>query len=80
MKLPKLREVAEAVSALVHRPYTSPFPRVPHVANPKFRGQPKYDRDQCVGCLACERRNGASGANADQCASGSAASASAKVG
>lgn len=55
MRLPKLREVAEAVRALVHRPYTSPFPRVPHAAHPKFRGQPKYDPARCVGCLACEQ-------------------------
>jgi len=55
VRLPKLREVAEAVRALVHRPYTSPFPRVPHAAHPKFRGQPKYDPARCVGCLACEQ-------------------------
>jgi len=54
MRLPKLRELAEAIKALVSKPYTSPFPRVPHVPHPNFRGQPKFDAVRCVGCLACE--------------------------
>jgi hydrogenase-4 component H len=54
MKLPKLRELLEAVNSLVHRPYTSRFPFEPHAPYPSFRGQPKYDPDRCLGCLACE--------------------------
>lgn len=54
MKLPKVRELAEAVKALVSGPYTSKFPRRPHVPHPNFRGQPVYDENMCVGCLACE--------------------------
>jgi hydrogenase-4 component H len=54
MKLPKLRELLEAVNSLVHRPYTSRFPFEPHTPYPSFRGQPKYDPDRCLGCLACE--------------------------
>jgi formate hydrogenlyase subunit 6/NADH:ubiquinone oxidoreductase subunit I len=54
MKLPKVRETLEAVKSLTHRPYTSAFPAKPHVPFPSFRGQPKYDVDACVGCLACE--------------------------
>jgi formate hydrogenlyase subunit 6/NADH:ubiquinone oxidoreductase subunit I len=54
MKLPKVRELAEAVKALLSRPYTSAFPRAPHVPHPNFRGQPKYEEKHCVGCLACE--------------------------
>jgi len=55
MKLPKLRELAEAVKSLVHRPYTSKFPYKPHTPYPGFRGQPKYDQERCLGCLACEQ-------------------------
>lgn len=54
MKLPKLRELAEAVKALTHRAYTSKFPFEPHEPYPKFRGQPEYDEQKCLGCLACE--------------------------
>lgn len=54
MKLPKVRELLEAVKALASRPYTSKFPFKPHEPFPSFRGQPKYDPDKCVGCLACE--------------------------
>lgn len=54
MKLPKIREIIEAVKALIKGPYTSKFPRVPHTPHPNFRGQPKFDDALCVGCLACE--------------------------
>ena len=54
MKLPKIREIIEAVKALVKGPYTSKFPKEPHVPHPNFRGQPKFDDKKCVGCLACE--------------------------
>ncbi len=54
MRLPKIRELIEAVKALVKGPYTSKFPKVPHVPHPNFRGQPKFDAKKCVGCMACE--------------------------
>lgn len=54
MKLPKIRELIEAIKALIVGPYTSKFPKVMHEAHPNFRGQPKYDENKCVGCLACE--------------------------
>jgi formate hydrogenlyase subunit 6/NADH:ubiquinone oxidoreductase subunit I len=54
MRYPKLRELAEAVKALIKGPYTSRFPFEPHVPHPNFRGQPKFNADRCVGCLACE--------------------------
>ena len=54
MKLPKLRELKEAIKALIKGPYTSKFPKAPHVPHPNFRGQPKFDAEKCVGCLACE--------------------------
>jgi formate hydrogenlyase subunit 6/NADH:ubiquinone oxidoreductase subunit I len=54
MRLPKIRELIEAIKALIKGPYTSKFPKQPHVAHPNFRGQPKFNSDKCVGCLACE--------------------------
>jgi len=54
VKLPKIRELIEAIKALIKGPYTSRFPKVPHKPHPNFRGQPKFDNKKCVGCLACE--------------------------
>lgn len=54
MKLPKVRELIEAIKALIKGAYTSKFPKVPHKPYPGFRGQPKFDQTKCVGCLACE--------------------------
>lgn len=54
MKLPKVRELLEAIKSLTHRPYTSSFPFQPHEPYPGFRGQPEYDQEKCLGCLACE--------------------------
>ncbi|MHC2995144.1 MAG: 4Fe-4S binding protein [Candidatus Atribacteria bacterium] len=54
MKLPKVRELIEAIKALIKGPYTSKFPKEPHIAHPNFRGQPEFNQDRCVGCLACE--------------------------
>jgi len=54
LKLPKIRELIEAVKALIKGPYTSKFPKAPHVAHPNFRGQPKFNDQKCVGCLACK--------------------------
>ena len=54
MKLPKIRELTEAIKALIKGPYTSKFPKVEHKPHPNFRGQPKFNKEKCVGCLACE--------------------------
>lgn len=54
MKYPKLRELKEAVIALIKGPYTSRFPKQAHKPHPNFRGRPKFNQDICVGCLACE--------------------------
>lgn len=54
MRLPKVRELKEAVKALIKGPYTSKFPKEPHKPHPNFRGQPKFDHAKCVGCCACE--------------------------
>ncbi len=53
MKYPKLRELVEAIKAVVKGPYTSKFPAKPHISHPNFRGQVVYDEDKCLGCLAC---------------------------
>ncbi len=53
MRYPKLRELIEAVTALIKGPYTSKFPFQPHVPEKRFRGKPEYFKDGCVGCKAC---------------------------
>jgi hydrogenase-4 component H len=55
MKLPKIRELIEAIKALIVGPYTSKFPKKPHTPYKSFRGQPLFNEDYCVGCLACEQ-------------------------
>jgi hypothetical protein len=50
MKLPKLRELLEAVKSLVHRPYTSKFPMSLH-AVPELMAN-HHDQNRCLGCLA----------------------------
>ncbi len=53
MKLPKIRELKEAVTALIKGPYTSKFPRVPHEPAKRFRGKPEYSDAGCIACGAC---------------------------
>ena len=53
MKKPKIRELAEAVRALIKGPYTTKFPFKPHIPAKKFRGKPEYSDEGCVGCTAC---------------------------
>lgn len=53
MKLPKVRELIEAVTALVKGPYTTKFPHVPHEPAKRFRGKPEYSNEGCIGCTAC---------------------------
>ena len=53
MKLPKLREVLEALRAVVLGPATAKFPTAPSPAPPGYRGRPTYHDDDCVGCGAC---------------------------
>ena len=55
MYLPKIRELVEAIKALIVGPYTSKFPAGGHTPYKSFRGQPKFDDNKCVGCLACEQ-------------------------
>lgn len=53
MKKPKLRELKEAIRAVITGPYTSKFPAEPHEPPDGFRGRPKYNPDSCIGCGAC---------------------------
>lgn len=53
MKYPKLRELKEAIKALIKGPYTSTFPFKPHKPYERFRGRPEFHEDDCVGCGAC---------------------------
>jgi len=53
MKYPKLRELREAIKALIKGPYTSRFPYQPHKPYERFRGRPEFHEEDCVGCGAC---------------------------
>ena len=53
MRKPKLRELLEAIRAVVQGPYTYRFPAEPSPAPPAFRGKGKFLEDECVGCGAC---------------------------
>ena len=53
MRAPKLRELKEAVIALVVGPYTAKFPAAPTPLPSSFRGRPKHDEKECIGCGAC---------------------------
>lgn len=51
--LPKLRELKEAIKALIKGPYTTKFPYKPHIPAERFRGKPIPDEKECIGCGAC---------------------------
>jgi formate hydrogenlyase subunit 6/NADH:ubiquinone oxidoreductase subunit I len=53
MRYPKIRELIEAVKALLGGPYTSNFPRRPFEPAKRFRGKPEYSNEGCIGCKAC---------------------------
>ena len=53
MTKPKLRELKEAVTALLQGPYTAKFPKAPPTLTERYRGKPKYYEDDCVLCGAC---------------------------
>ncbi len=53
MRKPKLRELKEALRAVVCGPYTTKFPAEPHVPSEGFRGKPEFQEDGCIGCGAC---------------------------
>lgn len=53
MRYPKIRELIEAITALLRGPYTSKFPRVPLEPAKRFRGKPEYSNEGCIACTAC---------------------------
>ena len=53
MRLPKLRELKEAVTSFVSPAFTTKFPAKPHHAPKSYRGKPEFDLDECIGCGAC---------------------------
>lgn len=53
MKLPKLRELKEAIIAIFSKRYTTEFPKKPQEAAEGFRGKPVPDDEWCMGCEAC---------------------------
>lgn len=53
MRLPKLRELKEAVNAVLSPRFTTRFPAEPCVVPPRYRGKPEFDLEACVGCGAC---------------------------
>lgn len=55
MKLPKIRELGEAIKAVIKGPYTLPFPKEPSIPPDTFRGVMRWDEKVCVGCGACAR-------------------------
>jgi formate hydrogenlyase subunit 6/NADH:ubiquinone oxidoreductase subunit I len=54
MRWPKLRELGEALLALLQGPYTTKFPAQPAPA-PTYRGAPRYYEDLCIACGTCAR-------------------------
>jgi hydrogenase-4 component H len=53
VRLPKLRELKEAVTAVVSPRFTTRFPAQPCVVPERYRGKPEFDTSTCVGCGAC---------------------------
>jgi len=53
MKYPKLRELREAIKALIKGPYTTRFPKEPLRPYERFRGRPYFHEEDCMGCTAC---------------------------
>ena len=53
MRLPKLRELKEAVIAVFSPRFTTRFPAEPCVVPETYRGKPEFDLDACIGCGAC---------------------------
>lgn len=53
MRLPKLRELKEAVTAVFSPRFTTRFPAQPCVVPEQYRGRPEFDPETCIGCGAC---------------------------
>ncbi|MEO0294215.1 MAG: 4Fe-4S dicluster domain-containing protein [candidate division WOR-3 bacterium] len=53
IKKPKVRELGEAIRALIKGPFTTKFPFESPNIIPEYRGFPEYQEDGCVRCGAC---------------------------
>ena len=53
MRYPKLRELKEAVTAVISPRFTTKFPAEPCIVPEKYMGKPEFDLDACIGCGAC---------------------------
>ncbi len=53
MRIPKIREIKEAIKAFFEEAYTTEFPLKPHIPPSTFRGKPEFQEEKCVGCGAC---------------------------
>ncbi len=53
MRLPKLRELKEAITAVLSPRFTTRFPARPCIVPERYRGKPEFDLDTCIGCGAC---------------------------
>jgi hydrogenase-4 component H len=53
VKLPKIRELKEAITVLFSPRFTTKFPAEPCVVPEKYRGKPEFDEENCIGCGAC---------------------------
>jgi len=55
MRYPKLRELVEAIKAIITGPYCAKFPKKPAICSPNYRGRPTYDDSTCMGCATCAK-------------------------
>ncbi len=53
MRLPKLRELKEAITAIIKGPCTTKYPFKPHEPAKRFRGRPVFSNEGCIACAAC---------------------------
>ncbi|MBN1788230.1 MAG: 4Fe-4S dicluster domain-containing protein [Sedimentisphaerales bacterium] len=53
MRWPKLRELKEAVVAVISPRFTTRFPAKPCQVPERYRGKPEFDEKECIGCGAC---------------------------
>lgn len=56
MKLPCLfqfRILKVALASLFGRPYTNPFPKGVYTPSDRYRGRPRYNENECIGCGVC---------------------------
>lgn len=53
MRKPKLRELLEALRAVLRGPYTNNYPFTASPAAPRFRGKIEFNEEKCILCGAC---------------------------